>query len=119
MLSPSGRYSNGKWIPTNPPQIDPPTPPSPPQKVGRGPYVSKTSKPGTKEAIKTAFVAGFTTLEEVKKEIESEGFYLGIESIRTIMRKLKIGKRYKKRVKKKPLKAELAIKKLHGRMSHE
>ena len=119
MISPSGKWINGKWIPTNPPQIDPP--PSQTQNGGRDSHVSKppqlnpapppitekiyydskTKKTGLKEAIKAAFDAGNTTLEKIRAEILKKGFDLGIESIRKIMIELNIGKRYQKRVEKK------------------
>ena len=98
MISPSGKCINGKWIPTNPPQIDPP--PSPTPMVGRGSYASKTTKLGTKEAIKTAFEAGNTTINEIREEIFTEGFELSKSSINAIMREQKIGTRYKKRANK-------------------
>ena len=97
--SSSGRHINGKWIPSNQPMAKLSTIPSQPQKVRRRPYTSKTRRPGIQEAIKAAFEAGNTTLEEVKKEIEKEGFYLGIESIRKIRIEEEIPSHYQARAK--------------------
>ena len=99
MISASGRYINGKWIPSNQAKAKLSTPPSSPAKVRRGPYASKTKRPGLKEAIKVAFEAGNTTLEEVKTEIEGKGFYLAIESIRKIRIEEEIPNHYQARAK--------------------
>ena len=116
MISPSGKRINGKWIPSNQPKANLSILPSPSSKVGRGQYASKTTKPGTKEAIKTAFVAGNATIKEIREEIFTEGFELSKSSINTIMREQKIGTRYKERTNKKELTRKVAIREAGARI---
>ena len=100
MISHSGRRINGKWIPTNPLKIHPPTPPCPPKKAVRKLHASKTRRPGLNEAIRVAFKDGKETIEKIREAIFTQGFDLSKSSVNSIMRELKIGKRNKKRAKK-------------------